>query len=328
MAYNPITSTEIQVKQPVRQELMQKVKDNFDYLYGLAGDTYGNIFNGSFEIDSDNDGIPDGWTRDLYPSGTAGYETTSPAHGAKAYKFTHPGGAGNGGGYLESDYCAADSLVTRVFSFIMWASVASNLKVMADVLYYDKAKVYLSTTNLLTTTTPPTTATVYRYQFTPPANARYCKFRLIGGYTDTNPGSAQSVYFDGGELDRQFLCNTVHGEVGEFSTASTSLQNIWSRYLFIPHNAKRLVLRAQFKIGGAPFSWSCALRIDGIDGPVQGGTNTSYKLFDVVSDVSQWRGQYKQFDVMLKTSYATANAFINLPNATYENALYFTNLDN
>ena len=60
MAYSPITTTEITVGKPTKRSLWQKLKDNFDYLFGQT--TPGGLLNGSFEYDSDGDGIPDNWT--------------------------------------------------------------------------------------------------------------------------------------------------------------------------------------------------------------------------------------------------------------------------
>src|SRR4030067_3423019 len=104
MGFTAITQAEIAAGQPVTQALWQKVKDNDDYLYsqiGAGGSGEGGIPNGSFEIDADQDGGPDGWTKNLYPAGGGAIETTNPSHGAKAYKFTQQAGPGNGGGYLE-----------------------------------------------------------------------------------------------------------------------------------------------------------------------------------------------------------------------------------
>lgn len=198
MAWNAILDAEIQVKKPVKQLLMQKVKDDLDYLYGISGPSSGGSpSNGSFEIDSDSDGVPDGWTKDLYPGGSGAFETTNPAHGAKAWKFIHPGGAGNGGGYLTSDYVEIAQIKTYVLGFIHWASVA-GMKNQVYVRYYDKDKIYISETQLYSSTANPTSPTYFIAAFTPPANARYIKVRGIGGYTDTNV--AGTAYFDDIEL--------------------------------------------------------------------------------------------------------------------------------
>ena len=100
MGYDAILSTEVDVDSPGKAELFQKIKDNFDYLYSLIGGPV-EVPNGSFEIDTDADGVPDNWTLNLYAGGSAAFDTTTPAHGANAYKFTRASGASNGRGYLE-----------------------------------------------------------------------------------------------------------------------------------------------------------------------------------------------------------------------------------
>jgi hypothetical protein len=96
MGYSALLSTEVDVDSPVNTTLIQKIKDNFDYLYSAIGSTGQAPVNGSFEIDSDADGIPDNWARGLYSGGSAAHDATTPFHGAKAYKFSRAAGAGNG----------------------------------------------------------------------------------------------------------------------------------------------------------------------------------------------------------------------------------------
>lgn len=191
MAYNPITTAEIAVGKPTKRSLWQKLKDNFDYLFGQT--TPGGLLNGSFEYDSDADGIPDNWTRTLYPGGSSGFETTNPEHGEKSYYFTHPGGAGNGGGYIDCDYIAVSpEQYTAQFGI---RSTVAGIKNVVQALYYDKSKVYLGADDLYLATAPNTAANTYTANFTPPANCRFIKYRLIGGYTDT--AVAGTTYFDG-----------------------------------------------------------------------------------------------------------------------------------
>lgn len=195
MAYEAITDNDIVVGKPTKRSLWQKVKGNFEHLFSIAVE--GGLKNGSFETDTDEDGIPDNWTRSLYPGGTAGFDTDNPMHGARAYRFTHPGGAGNGGGYLDSDYIEVSSLDQHYVKFSLRSS-AAGIKNIVQLRYYDKDKVFASSTDLYNAAAPDTAARSLSYNFTPPANARYIKIRLIGGYTDT--AVAGSTYFDGVEL--------------------------------------------------------------------------------------------------------------------------------
>jgi len=236
MPWNPIVNDEIAVKKPVRQELMQKIKDNLDYLYGNIAVTGGSggVPNGSFEIDSDNDGIPDKWTRSLYPGGSGAYETTNPAHGAMAYRFTHPGGTGNGGGYLESDYIEITQLRRYFLCFVTWAS-ASGMRNIVRIAYYNAAKTYLSAADVYNSTSNPTSQTMLFRAFTPPSGARYMKVLLIGGATDVNV--AGTAYFDCVSLDLIPQWNfTPSWTMGEVSTYSRSWVDVASATFTIPCN--------------------------------------------------------------------------------------------
>lgn len=197
MSYSALTAAEIASGKPVTADLWQKVKDNLDYLYGLIGTQAAiGVQNGSFEIDSDSDGVPDGWTKSLYAGGSGALYTTSPAHGATSWSFVHPGGASNGGGYLDSDYIEVSQYLDYAVRFIHWAT-AAGMKNKVQVRYFDKDKSELgagSPEDLYNSTANPTTATCFKYNFVPPATTRYIKIRLIGGYTDTNV--AGTAYFD------------------------------------------------------------------------------------------------------------------------------------
>lgn len=197
MAYTSLTTAETASGKPLLQALARKIKDDLDYLYGLSA-SMGSIVipNGSFEIDSDADGIPDLWAKNLYAGGTGAFYTTAPAHGAKAWSFTHPGGASNGGGYLDSDYIEVTELGIYWISFIHWATVA-GMRNKVQIRYFDKVKNELgagSPADLYNSIANPTSASAFTYYNTPPATTRYIKLRLIGGFTDTDV--AGTAYFD------------------------------------------------------------------------------------------------------------------------------------
>jgi hypothetical protein len=124
MSYDALTAAEIAVGKPVTNELMTKIKDDLDYLYSGLASVVGpgtEILNGSLEIDADADGVPDLWALHEYPAGTGEFDTATPMHGERAFKFTHPGGAGNGGGYLRSDFLLISELDTVAIRFAIKA---------------------------------------------------------------------------------------------------------------------------------------------------------------------------------------------------------------
>jgi hypothetical protein len=309
MAYNPITSAEIQVKQPVRQELMQKVKDNFDYFYGLAGDTYGNVYNGSFEIDSDNDGVPDGWTRQLYPNGTGGYETANPAHGAKAYKFTHPGGDGNGGGKLISDYIAISEKLhlSESLGFFHWAT--NNLMRNQVILqFYDKAKVWISDTVIYDNQDNPTSAKFIIVVLTStdvPVNARYVKVNLVGGESSVN--QAGTAYFDSVVLNPVHIQPILVGSAGnvwraDFSIAegyTSSTSYVDAEYAYVTPNNNILPIVRAYSI---QIIFNAEIHVD--------GSHWGYQRFRIGTSYSNEVGGWL-------SSYAVTGPFtISIPAST------------
>jgi len=216
MGYNAILSSEVDVGSPGKAELFQKIKDNFDYLYTMIGGPV-EVPNGSFEIDTDNDGIPDNWTLNLYAGGSAAFDTAS-AHGSKAYKFTRTAGAGNGGGYLESGYMECSPIGVYMIGFSIKSSVA-NLKNIVKIRYFNKDKVYISDQDVYSSTTNPTSWQRYQYTMNIPSDARYYKIRLIGGYTDTDV--AGDTYYDDvaiyNKVVNQSQLKTATGIVGGYT---------------------------------------------------------------------------------------------------------------
>lgn len=152
------------------------------------------IQNQSFEFDTDVDGIPDGWVKTLYAGGSGSIVSSDSADGKYAYKFTHPGGGGNGGGYLTSDYFDWTPIRNRGVVFNVKCSV-TGIKVVGRVKFYDADKAFLSNTDFYTSVANRLAWTlVYGKNFETPVTARFAKLELHGGVDDTNV--AGDVYFD------------------------------------------------------------------------------------------------------------------------------------
>ena len=194
MAWDPIDSAQLNPGFPVLPH-MRKAWNSLLWLYGQIGTLSANgVQNGSFEIDSSLDGLPDNWTFAAYPGGSGAISASVPAHGAYAMGMTHPGGTGNGGGTLESDYNLCSELLTQYLGFIHWAT-ASGMHNQVQIRYFDKAKAYISAETVYDSVSNPTAATYFIAGFTPPATARFFKVKLIGGNSDTDV--AGTAYFDG-----------------------------------------------------------------------------------------------------------------------------------
>ncbi|MBU1864247.1 MAG: hypothetical protein KKH94_11330 [Candidatus Omnitrophica bacterium] len=254
MGYEAITNEEIIVGKPVTNPLMAKIKGNLDYLLGQIGvnTLSGIIPNASFEIDSDEDGIPDQWTRNLYPGGSGAYEETDIIHGSKAYKFVHPGGDGNGGGYLTSDYIEAAGNTQLNVRFWLKTTNAA-IKVQGKILCYDTDKIQLSggdaeKTFYSSVANPTSWTNIEGSLVTLPVATRYIKVRLLGGVDDTNQTGI--VYFDlvafpiidlsitegkiGNAAVSQGKLKTSQGSVSTVSTAGAELTLPGGSYGFYP----------------------------------------------------------------------------------------------
>lgn len=198
MAFTAITAGEVAVDAPLTAELGDKIKENFDDLNSRVGSPR-DVNNGGFEVDADSDDEPDNWTVELYTGGAAAFNTTTPYEGAQSYQFTHPGGAGNGGGYLESEYLPISEYVSPLVQFALKNSAAGT-KVVCRLRYFDKDKVDLSSDeDIYSSTSNPTSWTLKTLWGVPPATARYIKIRLIGGLNDTDV--AGTVDFDAVHFD-------------------------------------------------------------------------------------------------------------------------------
>jgi hypothetical protein len=195
MAYTAFTTAMVQVGKFFTQTFAQRIKDNFDFLYGQSAST-GALTNGSFEIDADADNVADGWTFTAYAGGTITRVTTDNAHGTACVKMVHPGGSGNGGGHATSDYVPIASLYSFVFGCIYWAN-AAGMHTYIHALWYDDDKVACSPTasnTVYSSTANPSNETQCIFAIDPPSDARFAKIRLIGGYTDADV--AGTTYFD------------------------------------------------------------------------------------------------------------------------------------
>lgn len=254
MAFSSIPQTWIASGLFAIQSLFQRIKDNFDALNAvIIGAGNGGVPNGSFEIDSDSDGVPDNWTLNLYPGGSGALDVSAPYYGTSAYKFTHPGGAGNGGGYLTSDYVAWSPFQATGVAFGLKCS-AAGVKVIGRLKFYDKDKLFLSNTDFYTSTANPLLHTlVYAKNIESPVAARFVKIELHGGVNDTNV--AGDIYFDfvqvvGADPLPGYLPFTDSGiNQAEAYTGSTEFYDVGSdQSVSIPAGTKYLYVYAETKV--------------------------------------------------------------------------------
>jgi len=240
MAFTAITTAQVAVDAPYTAELGQTIKDDLDDLNGrITAPT--DVVNGGAELDSDADGIPDGTSVELYTGGSQTLDTTTPYDGVQAVKFTHPGGAGNGGGYWEFPYSTISEYVSPLVQFALYVSDA-DIHVLCTVRYFTAGKVYISDENIYDSVANPTTWTIKTLFGIPPATARYMKIRLIGGETDVDV--AGDVYFDAVHYDPfpKTLYDNFTIANGSYAGASTSYENLNSASIRIPKGFSLMLL--------------------------------------------------------------------------------------
>lgn len=180
---------------PTRKSLVDAIIDDISYLYGRSN-TANTISNPSFEDDTDADGIPDGWTRTLFSGGVFLLDNTDEQSGVNSVKFTSPGGASNGGGYIENT--DAFSVSPNRPAMLLWEMKSSVAGVSNRVeMFWFKSDLTASatpSTSLYNSTANPTSWTAFKAFATPPSDARFAKVRLTGCHTAST--TAGNTRFD------------------------------------------------------------------------------------------------------------------------------------
>lgn len=182
---------------PVRRSLIKAIIGNISYIFsaisGIIGS--GTAPNGSFEIDSNADGVPDEWSYTAGAgAGTGVLDTTDTAHGGKSFKFTRLLGSGNSGGTLETtDYFEVTPNRQVTAQWQMKCS-AAGVRVKVELRFFTRAKVFISSSEIYNSTSNPTSWTHKSGAANPPSNAYYAKLKITGG--DTSPNVAGTTAFD------------------------------------------------------------------------------------------------------------------------------------
>lgn len=171
--------------------------DNFDPAGSDQNVAYDNLIqNGSFETLGIGT-LPSDWDVTLYTNGAGARVSDSVFHGGYALKFTSVGSGGGqavGAAFTE---CSEGMPMSVMFAL---RSDVADVRNVAEIYWYDKNKSQLAGGSAKTTlyddaTTNPTAWTVYRYFPVPPADARYCKVRLVG--CDSSDATVGNTWFDG-----------------------------------------------------------------------------------------------------------------------------------
>lgn len=195
----PSSITTPSVGDPTRQELIELIIEWVAYFNSFATSRNDVIINGSFELDSDSDGIPDGWTRtNFHASSTFLLDTSTSAadgksvHGKRAAKYTS---TGSGGGTVETtDFLEVSEKELYTVHWKAKNSVA-DIRNKVEITWYDCTQSSISTSSLYDeATNNPTSWTTLSAEATPPANAKYAKLKFT--LADSSDATAGSAWID------------------------------------------------------------------------------------------------------------------------------------
>ncbi len=258
---------------------------NFAYLYSMADQSAGaqEVPNPSFEIDSD--GVhPDDWTVSFYPGGSGQMDGNNNMHGALGYTFTNPGGAGNGGGYLTSDYIACAGLpgALRSIGFFNVCS-AAGVHCQLQLDWYDAAKNHISTVwpydsgTGIDAVSPTAPTFIIRAVPAPPPNARYFTVTLIGGNTD---GAAGTATFDGVMINAPGFApgNIIFAEANTEDTGTNTAALILKEIQVYKGGSVNVSFNLRTTYGGTAAHGQVYVNNSPV-GPLQSTTSTNYVTF-------------------------------------------------
>ena len=207
----PIVSSRYAVDAPTSEDLFSDIISQITSNTGAISSVnqLGNsisIGNGSFEDDANLVVQPESWNFTGLTGGSGLVTTTDSYHGARSYRVTHPGGAGKGGGMLDTGVMGTSGFIPVCIgqSLEMWfgmKSSVSNVRVMVDAYWYDNNQSLIgSAVNIFDTTGISTTWRTYVAGCDPvmtPTAARFVQFRFTLGATTVDPGSVAYIYLDG-----------------------------------------------------------------------------------------------------------------------------------
>ena len=306
MPFVPITDAEIASGQPVigpGAGFGKKTKDNFDFFNGQIGSIAANdILNGSFEVEDDAvSGVPANWDRTLFAGGAGAFDTVAPMHGAQSYKFTHPGGGGNGGGTLESDFFAIGEILPLFLEWMHYVS-AAGMHETVEIEYFTGPQVSISTQTIYDSTSNPTSPTIHQEPLVIPATARFLKVKVIGGDDDVDV--AGDSFWDGVRVVFKILRNnrTEYDGANTFTIANSSVEETTTSTSYVKLK-EILVTRDgtidtsfQLKRTGAGGTAFGQIRIDGTPvGTERSTVSTSYVTF--TEDIAVTAGDLLQLYV-------------------------------
>jgi len=164
------------------------------------------IPNGSFEIDTSGDGVPDNWSLTAGTGNTLVIDTASQIHGDTSLKFTIT--SANTADAI-TDFFEVQEGVQEILRFSLKAS-AVDANIIVRLKWYTDAQVFVSNTDVYSDSAAnPTSWTDKGYLYTPPSTARFAKLQILVATT----GKTVNIdNFRTAPIDDHDIPRTVTGE--------------------------------------------------------------------------------------------------------------------
>ena len=240
------------------------------------------IPNASFQ-DVDEASAVIGWTHTPYTGGTVATTTTVNAHGNRSLAFTSTVLANGGGESIQNDFKEIAGGNYYSYEIFYQASVA-NISSRCQIIWYDKDKAQISTTDIVNTTNTPTASTAVRNRVQAPATARFLKVKPIGGV----PGSGTAtgtVYFDGFEMTRSRYAtdhvpdSITQAEIGPAAVGQSETKTSTS-------TVSNTTAGTNITLGGGSYGSYPQLRHSGGDTAYWGGASGSSSFAGYTNSIS------------------------------------------
>ncbi len=156
-----------------------------------ADEAGGLVPNGSFEIDTDADLVPDGYTLASEAGAVNALDTSESTDGAQSFRFTSSGVGG--GSLVTNDFFPVNDADPLRVNVDLRSTVAA-VRNIVRVEWFDVSQISISNTDAYDSTVNPLTFTTQNLVVAPPAGARFARLRLIG--IDPSVALAGSTFFD------------------------------------------------------------------------------------------------------------------------------------
>lgn len=200
MPYATIPAGSYDADSPITDEFLDSVVGNEDWLKALLESHVHSGADGTAAIEIGPNWCRNGnferglinWTATTYTGGTIATTTSAETEGATGVSITSTVNSNGGGNLLADEFIPVIGGQTRQFMLTTKAS-GSTVPIKAQAVWYDDAQAQISTTDIISVTTSPTTDRLVIRRLAAPASARYVRVKLE---LPTGAGGTGTIYFD------------------------------------------------------------------------------------------------------------------------------------